>query len=90
MQVPLFEHGAGRRATLKKAITIQEAINQVKAHLGLPHIRVAVPQGSNLGKFTHWNVTSQNYILGSIALSKNNILGSLIDGTMTLFPAEAQ
>lgn len=47
-KVPLFEHGAGRRAGLRESITIQEAISRVKTHLGLPHIRVAVAQGSKL------------------------------------------
>lgn len=60
VQVPLFEHGAGRRADLKESITIQEAISRVKTHLGLPHIRVAVAQGSELGKFTYCNAASQN------------------------------
>lgn len=52
MQVPLFGHGGGRRGSLREPITVQETINKVKAHLGLPYIRAAIAQGSTLGTFS--------------------------------------
>lgn len=47
-KVPLLEHGGGRKASLVEPITIQEAVNKVKTHLGLPHLRVALAKQSTL------------------------------------------
>lgn len=52
LQVPLLDHGAGRQGSLVTPITIKQAISQVKAHLGLPHLRVALANTSTLCEFT--------------------------------------
>jgi len=45
---PLPGIGPGRIANLETPISLQEAINQVKKHLNLPHIRFALANGSRL------------------------------------------
>jgi len=45
---PLPGIGPGRLAKLETSISLQEAINRVKKHLNLPHIRFALANGSSL------------------------------------------
>lgn len=47
-KVPLLDHGAGRQGSLVTPIAIKQAISQVKAHLGLPHLRVALANTATL------------------------------------------
>ncbi|XP_063882738.1 NIF3-like protein 1 [Scylla paramamosain] len=47
-KVPLVDHGAGRQGSLVEPITVQQAVSQVKTHLGLPHLRLALAHGSTL------------------------------------------
>ncbi|GJQ75651.1 hypothetical protein Trydic_g17727 [Trypoxylus dichotomus] len=40
-------YGAGRKFELAKRITIKEAVESVKAHIALPHLRLALARGKN-------------------------------------------
>ncbi|KAK3892014.1 hypothetical protein Pcinc_004139 [Petrolisthes cinctipes] len=45
---PAIGYGMGRKGKLATPITMQEAVSKVKAHLGLPHVRVALAKSSNM------------------------------------------
>ena len=42
--------GAGRLLRLESSFTLSEAIDKVKQHLGLKHLRVAVANNADLGE----------------------------------------
>ena len=42
--------GAGRQLQLESSLTLSEAIDKVKQHLGLKHLRVAVANNADLGE----------------------------------------
>ena len=39
----------GRQGKLTTPITLHEAVNRVKVHLGLDHVRIAVGAGCTMG-----------------------------------------
>lgn len=51
LQHPAVGYGMGRKGKLAAPITIHEAVNKVKAHLGLPHVRVALAKNSDMCKY---------------------------------------
>lgn len=42
--------GMGRLVSLQSPITLKQAIENVKNHIGIPHLRVGVAKHKNLGK----------------------------------------
>lgn len=49
-QLPLPGHGQGRLSVLDQPVTVSTAVQKMKAHLGLTHLRLALGQGKTLGK----------------------------------------
>lgn len=43
--------GMGRLINLETPITLKKAIDDVKAHIGIPHLRVGIGRNKNLGTF---------------------------------------
>lgn len=46
---PIF--GPGRLITLKSNVTLKQAVELIKQHTNLPHLRLAMGKGQNQGKF---------------------------------------
>lgn len=49
LQPPLPGHGQGRLSVLDQPVTLATAIQKMKSHLGLSHLRLALGQGKTLG-----------------------------------------
>ena len=49
LQPPLLGHGQGRLSVLNQPVTVATAIEKMKAHLGLTHLRLALGLGKTLG-----------------------------------------
>ncbi|XP_042205848.1 NIF3-like protein 1 [Homarus americanus] len=47
-KVPIVGHGMGRKCKIVQPMTIEEAINRIKSHLGLPYVRLALAHGAKL------------------------------------------
>lgn len=47
--------GMGRLLTLKSPMTLKKAIEDIKSHIGIPHLRVGVAKNKTLGKVSIWN-----------------------------------
>lgn len=47
---PLDKTGYGRHLILETPLKLANAVDKVKAHLGLAHVRLAIATTSNLGK----------------------------------------
>ncbi|XP_064097494.1 NIF3-like protein 1 [Macrobrachium nipponense] len=45
-QVPLDGHGMGRKCNLSSPVTLKEAVDKIKSHLGLPYVRLALAHGA--------------------------------------------
>lgn len=45
---PLLDTGMGRLCTLSESVSISTAVERVKLHLGLPHLRLALGRGKTL------------------------------------------
>lgn len=68
LQPPLLGHGQGRLSVLDDPVTVVTAIQKMKSHLGLAHLRLALGVGKTLGNiflplYFDLNVQSQNYSL---------------------------
>lgn len=50
LQLPLPGHGQGRLSVLDQPVTMSTAIQKIKDHLGLTHLRLALGQAKTLGK----------------------------------------
>lgn len=48
-QPPLPGHGQGRISVLDQPVTVATAIQKMKSHLGLTHLRLALGLGKTLG-----------------------------------------
>lgn len=46
--VPIVGHGMGRKCKLSRPMSITEAVGRIKAHLGLPYVRLALAHGAKL------------------------------------------
>lgn len=46
------EIGMGRLLSLEKPITLKKAIEDIKSHIGIPHLRVGVAKNKTLGKIS--------------------------------------
>lgn len=44
------ETGAGRICKLKSSVSVQKAVELVKARISLPHVRLALGAGKTMGK----------------------------------------
>ena len=42
-------YGEGRRCALERAVSVMTAVNMMKTHLGLSHVRLALALGATLG-----------------------------------------
>lgn len=42
--------GSGRRVRLETEISLKEAVERTKKHCGIPHVRLAIAKGKDLGK----------------------------------------
>lgn len=49
LQPPLPGHGQGRLSVLDQPVTVATAIQKMKSHLGLSHLRLALGLGKKLG-----------------------------------------
>lgn len=49
LQPPLLGHGQGRLSVLNQPVTVATAIQKMKSHLGLTHLRLALGVGKTLG-----------------------------------------
>uniref|UniRef100_A0A8C8VR97 NIF3-like protein 1 n=1 Tax=Pelusios castaneus TaxID=367368 RepID=A0A8C8VR97_9SAUR len=57
LQKPLLPHtGMGRLCTLSEPISLLALTEQIKRHLRLPHIRLALGMGKTLGEMSHHEV----------------------------------
>lgn len=45
------ENGAGRLCKLTEPLSVREAIQKIKAHTGIPHLRLALAVGKDLGTY---------------------------------------
>lgn len=45
--------GAGRSLVLKADLSLKDAVESIKKHTGLPHVRLAMARGRDLGKFLY-------------------------------------
>lgn len=71
LQPPLLGHGQGRLSVLDDPVTVERAIQKMKSHLGLTHLRLALGVGKTLGSAFlplcfDLNVSSQHYVLVSL------------------------
>lgn len=44
--------GTGRICTITESLTLQEAINKIKQHIGVPYLKLAIAKNKNKGKKT--------------------------------------
>lgn len=52
LQPPLPGHGQGRLSVLDQPVTVATAIQKMKSHLGLSHLRLALGVGHTQGEDT--------------------------------------
>ncbi|KAM9817151.1 NIF3-like protein 1 [Neosynchiropus ocellatus] len=79
-KAPLPGHGQGRLSVLNEAVSIATAIQKMKSHLGLSHLRLALGSGQSLES----TVTSVAVCAGSGASVLNNVKADLyITGEMS-------
>lgn len=67
LQPPLLGYGQGRLSVLDDPVTVGRAIQKMKSHLGLAHLRLALGVGKTLGNAFlplcfDLNVNSQQYV----------------------------
>lgn len=75
-----MENGAGRMGTLTQFITLQEAVNRIKSHIGVNNLHVSFVNGANLDT----NISSVAVCAGSGAsLLKNIPVDLYVTGEMS-------
>ncbi|KAM9715975.1 NIF3-like protein 1 isoform 3-T4 [Menidia menidia] len=92
---PLMGHGQGRRSVLDQPVTVATAIQKVKSHLGLSHLRLALGSGQTLdssvrtvavcagsGASVLSGVTADLYVTGE--MSHHEVLDAVAKGTSVL------
>ena len=51
---PIDSTGMGRKVKLTQDLSLAEAIDRTKKHLGLPHLRLVLGVGHTLGELIHY------------------------------------
>ncbi|XP_061765420.1 NIF3-like protein 1 isoform X1 [Nerophis ophidion] len=52
-KAPRLDHGQGRLSVLSQPVTVSTAVQKMKSHLGLKHVRLAIGQGRTEESFVH-------------------------------------
>lgn len=78
MQPPLLGHGQGRLSVLDDPVTVVRAIQKMKSHLGLTHLRLALGAGKTLGNAFlplcfDLNANSQQYVLVNLYVTHTHM-----------------
>ncbi|KAM9424282.1 NIF3-like protein 1 isoform 2-T2 [Pholidichthys leucotaenia] len=85
---PLPGHGQGRLSVLDQPVTMETAIQKMKSHLGLSHLRLALGSGKTLavcagsGASVLSGVKADLYITGE--MSHHEVLDAVAQGTSVL------
>ncbi|XP_054625216.1 NIF3-like protein 1 isoform X3 [Dunckerocampus dactyliophorus] len=94
-KVPLLDHGQGRLSVLDQPVTVATAVQKMKSHLGLRHLRLALGQGCTQESFVRTvavcagsgtsvlkGVQADLYITGE--MSHHEVLDAVAKGTSVI------